>query len=152
MSRILDKLADQHEERLLNVLYTLEDDVINSVRRSTGGELISTRLAIQLQPQLRQAMENIFLNEADLLINEDYNKIAKEVGFLDALNMADHIEKLLINLNVGYHFDDISLTQDWTSLLREMSNPSRMLNNIINFNEKDIFKIVSKSLVKLSNK
>ena len=79
MSRILDKLADQHEERLLNVLYTLEDDVINSVRRSTGGELISTRLAIQLQPQLRQAMENIFLNEADLLINEDYNKIAKEV-------------------------------------------------------------------------
>ena len=79
MSKILDKLADQHEERLVNVLYTLEDDVINSVRRSTGGELISTRLAIQLQPQLRQAMENIFLNEADLIINEDYNKIAKEV-------------------------------------------------------------------------
>ena len=79
MSRILDKLADQHEERLINVLYTLEDDVINAVRRSTGGELISTRLAIQLQPQLRQAMENTFLNEADLIINEDYNKIAKEV-------------------------------------------------------------------------
>ena len=79
MSRILDKLADTHEERLINVLYTLEDDVINAVRRSTGGELISTRLAIQLQPQLRQAMENTFLNEADLLINEDYNKIAKEV-------------------------------------------------------------------------
>ena len=79
MSRILDKLADQHEERLVNVLYTLEDDVINAVRRSTGGELISTRLAIQLQPQLRQAIENTFLNEADLLINEDYNKIAKEV-------------------------------------------------------------------------
>lgn len=79
MSRILDKLADTHEERLINVLYTLEDDVINSVRRSTGGELISTRLAIQLQPQLRQAIENTFLNEADLLINEDYNKIAKEV-------------------------------------------------------------------------
>ena len=79
MSKILDKLADQHEERLVNVLYTLEDDVINSVRKSTGGDLISTRLAIQLQPQLRQAMENTFLNEADLLINEDYNKIAKEV-------------------------------------------------------------------------
>ena len=79
MSKILDKLADQHEERLVNGLYTLEDDVINAVRRSTGGDLISTRLAIQLQPQLRQAMENTFLNEADLLINEDYNKIAKEV-------------------------------------------------------------------------
>ena len=79
MSRILDKLADQHEERLVNVLYTLEDDVINAVRRSTGGELISTRLAIQLQPQLRSIIENTFLNEADLIINEDYNKIAKEV-------------------------------------------------------------------------
>jgi len=79
MSRILDKLADTHEERLINVLYTLEDDVINAVRRSTGGELISTRLAIQLQPQLRSIIENTFLNEADLIINEDYNKIAKEV-------------------------------------------------------------------------
>ena len=28
MSRILEKLADQHEERIINVLYRLEDDVI----------------------------------------------------------------------------------------------------------------------------
>ena len=33
MSAILDKLADQHEERLINVLYTLENDIINSVRK-----------------------------------------------------------------------------------------------------------------------
>ena len=30
MSKILDKLADQHEERLINTLYRLEDDIIKS--------------------------------------------------------------------------------------------------------------------------
>ena len=81
MSKILDKLADQHEERLINTLYRLEDDVIRAVRQATGGSLDTTdiRLAIALQPQLRATIENIFLNEADLLINDDYNKIAKEV-------------------------------------------------------------------------
>ena len=81
MSKILDKLADQHEERLINTLYRLEDDVIRAVRQATGGSLDTTdiRLAIELQPELRQTIENVFLEEADLLINEDYNKIAKEV-------------------------------------------------------------------------
>ncbi len=79
MSRILEKLADQHEERIINVLYTLENDVINEVTRATKGQLVSQRLAIQLQPRLRTIIQNTFLNEADLIINEEYNKIAKEV-------------------------------------------------------------------------
>ena len=79
MSRILEKLADQHEERIINVLYRLENDVINEVTRATKGQLVSQRLAIQLQPRLRSIIESTFLNEADLLINDDYNKIAKEV-------------------------------------------------------------------------
>ena len=75
MSKILDKLADQHEERIINTLYRLEDDVIRAVRQATGGSLDTTdiRLAIELQPELRQTIENVFLEEADLLINEDYN-------------------------------------------------------------------------------
>ena len=71
MSRILEKLADQHEERIINVLYTLENDVINEVTRATKGQLVSQRLAIQLQPRLRSIIESTFLNEADLLINDD---------------------------------------------------------------------------------
>ena len=48
--------------------------------RATGGRVdVSTRIAIQLQPQLRSTIENVFLEEADLIINEEYNKIAKEV-------------------------------------------------------------------------
>ena len=79
MSRILEKLADQHEERMINVLYKLEDDVIKEFTKATKGELVSQRLAIQLQPRLRQIVEENFLSEADLIINEEYNKIAKEV-------------------------------------------------------------------------
>ena len=77
MSRILEKLADQHEERIINVLYKLEEDIIKEVNRATKGQLVSQRIAIQLQPKIRQAIENNFLNEADLIINEEYNKIAK---------------------------------------------------------------------------
>ena len=79
MSIILEKLADQHEERLLNVLYNLENDVVKEVTRASKGQLVSQRLAIQLQPKIRQAIEENFLNEADIIINEEYNKIAKEV-------------------------------------------------------------------------
>tara|TARA_A100000172_G_scaffold57114_1_gene36960 strand:- start:2597 stop:3499 length:903 start_codon:yes stop_codon:yes gene_type:complete len=79
MSRILDKLADQHEQRIIDVLYRLEEDVIREVTRATGGKLVSQRLAIQLQPAIRNLIETTFLDEADTIINEEYNKIAKEV-------------------------------------------------------------------------
>ena len=79
MSKILDKLADQHEERILNVLVKLEEDVVKEVTRATGGKLVSQRLAIQLQPAIRTLVETIFLDEADAIINDEYNKIAKEV-------------------------------------------------------------------------
>ncbi len=79
MSRILEQLADQHEERIINVLYQLEDDVINEVTKATKGSLVSQRLAIQLRPQIKALVEKNFLNEADLIINEEYNQIAKEV-------------------------------------------------------------------------
>jgi hypothetical protein len=79
MSRILEKLADQHEERIINVLYKLEEDVVKEVTRATKGQLVSQRLAIQLQPQIRKLVADNYLNEADIIINEEYNKIAKEV-------------------------------------------------------------------------
>jgi hypothetical protein len=79
MSKILDKLADQHEQRIIDVLYRLEEDVIREVTKATGGKLVSQRLAIQLQPTIRNLIETTFLDEADIIINNEYNKIAKEV-------------------------------------------------------------------------
>ncbi len=77
MSRILEKLADQHEERMINVLYRLENDVVREVTRATSGTLVSQRIAIQLQPKIRTIIEATFLKEADLIINQEYNKIEK---------------------------------------------------------------------------
>ena len=57
MSRILEKLADQHEERMINVLYKLEEDVVKEVTRATKGQLVSQRLAIQLRPKIKQLVE-----------------------------------------------------------------------------------------------
>ena len=80
MSRILDQLADQQEERIINTLYRLENDIIRQVTQATQGDLdVDTILAIQLQPQLRATIENTFLEEADLIINEEYNRVANEV-------------------------------------------------------------------------
>ena len=79
MSKILEKLADQHEERMINVLYKLEDDVVREVTKALDQDIVSARLAIQLQPRIRNLIETTFLNEADIIINEEYNKIAKEV-------------------------------------------------------------------------
>ena len=79
MSKILEQLADQHEQRLINTLYRLEEDIIKEVTKATKGELVSTRIAIQLQPKLRSVIENTFLDEVDLIINDEYNKVANEV-------------------------------------------------------------------------
>ena len=66
MSRILDKLADQHEQRIIDVLYRLEEDVIREVTRATGGKLVSQRLAIQLQPTIRNLIETTFESKVPL--------------------------------------------------------------------------------------
>jgi len=79
MSKLLDKLSDQHEQRIINVLYKLEEDVVKEVTKATKGQLVSQRLAIQLQPKIKSLIESNFLNEVDIIVNEDYNKIAKEV-------------------------------------------------------------------------
>ena len=79
MNKILEQLADQHEQRLINTLYRLEEDIIKEVTKATKGELVSTRIAIQLQPKLRSVIENTFLDEVDLIINDECNKVANEV-------------------------------------------------------------------------
>ena len=81
MSRILEQLADQHEERLINTLYRLEEDVVKELTKATKDslDLVDIKLAIQLQPKLRSIIESTFLEEADLIINEEYNRVANEV-------------------------------------------------------------------------
>ena len=72
MSKILEKLADQHEERIINVLYKLEEDVVKELTRARK-LLVSQRLAIQLRPAIKKLIDESFLDEADTIINQEYN-------------------------------------------------------------------------------
>ena len=51
---ILNRLIDTHEQRVIGVLKKLEDDIIADLTKSTaGGEKLTTQLAIQLRPNLK---------------------------------------------------------------------------------------------------
>lgn len=93
-TEILAKLADQHEERIVNVLYDLEDDIINSLQATSGGQKLTTQLAIQLRPNLKRLIEENYLKEADLLVR-DYDKVVKNYqSFIKKVPIADRFKTL----------------------------------------------------------
>ena len=132
MSRILEKLADQHEERIINVLYTLENDIINEVTRATKGQLVSQRLAIQLQPRLRTIIQNTFLNEADLIINVLYKleeDVVKEVtrvtkGQLVSQRLAIQLQPQIRKLVADNYLNeaDIIINEEYNKIAKEVLN------------------------------
>ena len=76
--QILSRLADTHEERIINTLKNLEDEIIADLTRLTdGGVKLNTQLAIQLRPNLKKLIEQNFLKEADSIVSE-YDEIVKE--------------------------------------------------------------------------
>ena len=76
--QILSRLADTHEERIINTLKNLEDEIIADLTRLTdGGVKLNTQLAIQLRPNLKTLIEQNFLKEADGIVSE-YDEIIKE--------------------------------------------------------------------------
>ena len=76
--QILSRLADTHEERIINTLKNLEDEIIADLTRLTdGGVKLNTRLAIELRPNLKTLIEQNFLKEADGIVSE-YDEIVKE--------------------------------------------------------------------------
>ena len=59
MSRnpFLDKLINNHEAQIKKTLENLEEEIISTISRATGGELISTRIAIELRKDLKRHIE-----------------------------------------------------------------------------------------------
>tara|TARA_B110000285_G_scaffold128369_1_gene144628 strand:+ start:110 stop:1966 length:1857 start_codon:yes stop_codon:yes gene_type:complete len=93
-TEILSKLADQHEQRIVNVLYDLEDDIINSLQAASGGQKLTTQLAIQLRPNLKRLIEENYLKEGDLLIR-DYDKVINNYqSFIKNVPIADRFKTL----------------------------------------------------------
>ena len=64
MSRqeILEQLADQHEAQLKRTLKELEEEILSSISRATGGsELIDTRIAIELRKDIKRHLQETYL-------------------------------------------------------------------------------------------
>ena len=79
MSRnpFLDKLINNHEAQIKKTLENLEEEIISTVSRATGGELISTRIAIELRKDLKRHIQETYLTQADSMVR-DYDKIVNE--------------------------------------------------------------------------
>jgi len=91
--KILDKLADSHQERLDKTLEKLELDVVkatNSIPEST----IKTRILVELRPKLKTAIEQNFLVWADSTVR-DYDQTASEIlKFFGPLPIAPNFKDL----------------------------------------------------------
>ena len=92
---ILSKLADSHEERIINTLKNLEDEIIADLTSITdGGAKLNTRLAMELRPNLKRLIEQNFLKEADSIVSE-YDEIVKEYQrFIKPLPIPDQFKTL----------------------------------------------------------
>ncbi len=77
---ILSKLAASHEQRISKVLFDLEEDIIAQLQRATDGVPLTTELAIQLRPNLKQLIEQNYLKEGSRIISE-YDEVVK--GYMD---------------------------------------------------------------------
>ena len=80
MSRqeILEQLADQHEAQLKSTLRDLEEEILSSISRATGGsELIDTRIAIELRKDIKRHLQETYLFVSDKLVR-DYDKVVNE--------------------------------------------------------------------------
>ena len=96
MSRdsILERLADQHEARINRVLINLEEAIVSSIVSSTGGDVVSTQIAIQLRPTLKALIEKEYLTEADAIVR-DYDKVVDEfMKEFGVLNIPDEFKTL----------------------------------------------------------
>jgi hypothetical protein len=73
-------LSDEHTERLVKTLQTLEAEVISQASDLPvrGGKLFDTRVAIAIRPSLKSIIENIYLVQVANNINE-YDKIAGNI-------------------------------------------------------------------------
>ena len=91
---LLESLADNHEAQIKKTLENLEEEIISTISRATEGELISTRIAIELRKDIKRHIQETYLLEADTIIRE-YDKIVNEfLNEFGTLNIPDKFKSL----------------------------------------------------------
>ena len=91
---LLESLADNHEAQIKKTLENLEEEIISTISRATEGELISTRIAIELRKDIKRHIQETYLFEAETIIRE-YDKIVNEfLNEFGTLNIPDKFKSL----------------------------------------------------------
>tara|TARA_Y100001973_G_scaffold104759_1_gene175574 strand:- start:600 stop:1526 length:927 start_codon:yes stop_codon:yes gene_type:complete len=76
--KIINRLIDTHEERLIGVLKTLEDRIREELTDLTdGGKNLNTQFAISYRANIKTLIQGVFLREATEIIKE-YDQVVKE--------------------------------------------------------------------------
>jgi hypothetical protein len=114
-ARIVERLGDTHEARILAILNDLEDRIASIVLAAplTDGKLSDLAWAIQARTQIEQAFRETFLTEADSIVR-NYDEVTASLGAMfeeygGLFNVSDDI---LTNLKrVSFQgFQDIAST------------------------------------------
>jgi hypothetical protein len=114
-ARIVERLGDTHEARILAILNDLEDRIASIVLAAplTDGKLSDLAWAIQARTQIEQAFRETFLTEADSIVR-NYDDVTASLGAMfeeygGLFNVSDDI---LTNLKrVSFQgFQDIAST------------------------------------------
>lgn len=114
-AKIVEKLGDTHETRILNILTELEDRIAALVLSAplTDGKLSDLAWSLQARAQIEQIFRETFLTEADLLVR-DYDKVSASLSamFEEYGGVFQLSDDILVNLKrVSFQgFQDIAST------------------------------------------
>ena len=114
-ARIVERLGDTHEERILAILNDLEERIASIVLAAplTDGKLSDLAWAIQARTQIEQAFRETFITEADSIVR-NYDEVTASLGamFEEYGGLFEVSEDILTNLKrVSFQgFQDIAST------------------------------------------
>jgi len=97
MSRnpFIERLADQHEAQIKRTLEDLEARIIADISRAVNEQdIITTQIAVQLRPNIKQFIEETYSISADTNVR-DYDRIVS--SFMEEfgeLNIPDNFKTL----------------------------------------------------------
>ena len=97
MARIdfTEQLADQHELQIKRTLADLEARIISDISKAVSKEdIITTQIAIQLRPQLKNYIESTFLTQADSNIRNYDQIVTSFMNEFGELNIPDKFKTL----------------------------------------------------------
>ena len=114
-ARIVDRITDRHEQRILDSLQRLELEIeaILDDAPVRQGKLFDLAWSVNARTAINESIENIYLGEADALVR-DYDRIQESLAtmFDEYGTLLDVPEEVIVNLKrISFQgFQDIAVT------------------------------------------